>query len=274
MRFLLKSGSTITDYSKDVKRYADGSATIASLTASTDKIYIGQAWPFNHLYFEFTGVNADTSVITAKIYDGDEFQATVETIDETLSSGATFGQSGFITWQPDRDKPRWAYDDTDEMTELSSVTIYDMYWLELSFSANLTSGFTLKYVGNMFSTDNELYEEYEIFNRSNVKTALGVSTYKNFAIRASELTVSELKKKNVINHRGQILDRDSLILANVSKTAELIFSQMGDDYIDDVVKARNNFRDRIHNGLFGIDKTRDADLNRVERVKRQGFASR
>lgn len=274
MRVLYKSGSTITDITTGVKRYETGNESLAALTASTDAIYIGQEHPFNHLFFRFNTANADASNMTVKIYDGTEFVDVAELIDETSLAGASFGQSGYVTWQPDRDEAGWQWDDTDDITELNTVKIYDLYWIEITFSANLTAGFDLKWLGNLFCNESELYAEYPFFNRSNIKSVFSATDWEPQCVRASELLIKEMQRKNLLTYQGQILRRNELILPSVPKVAEVIYAAMGDDYNDDMLKARNKSDERLHSGIFKLDKNRDGDLNQFEQKKQSGYLKR
>jgi hypothetical protein len=56
----------------------------------------------------------------------------------------------------------------------------------------------------------------------------------------------------------------------VSKTAELIYSGLGDDYIDQKTAARNEYKSRLKKDIFKTDKNANGILEPFEERVRQG----
>ena len=262
----------ITDITNGVKSYEDGTASLTIL--STDYLYIGQRHPFNSLFFKPSTVNAEASLVTLKVYDGRNFVSVAELNDETLLSGASLGQSGFMTFVPDKDESNWSYDDTEDMTELSTIKIYDHYWIQLSFSASLTAPIVLKYIGNLFNTDNDLYAEYPIFSKTNMKSAFSVTTWEQQSVRAAEIIIQDMVADGIILNGGQLLSREKIRLAAICKVAELIFGALGDDYENDRIKARNEYKSRLSRGVYDVDINANAILDKQETKRITGFMSR
>ena len=272
-RIIYSDNGTLSDITNDLKDYRTGDSSLTLKT--TDAIYIGQRAPFNHLYFKLSALNVNAANIDVKIWDGTEFIAVAETIDETAAAGATLGQSGFITWVPNRDDAGWSSDDTDDMVELNDITIYDLYWVKITASA-LLSAVTLDWVGQKFSTDDDLYGEFPLFSRTAMKTAFesGKTSWEEQHVSAAKLIVQDLIKKGVINESGQILKREEFSLSAIQKVAELIFNGFGDDYEDDRLKAKAEYKGRLDKRLYKVDKDGDADLSNRENKKRSGFLHR
>ena len=271
LRILLSKSGTITDFTTDLHKWRSGEKSF-NLEAANDYIYIGNLAPFNHLYFKMgTTVNTASSSITVQYYTGREWKDAVETIDETEG----FTKDGYIEFVPDRERT-WTYRDTDEIDALSAVTIYDLFWVRLKFSNDLDPGSTLRWVGNLFSNDEDLNAEYPDLNRSNVITAYeaGKTDWEEQHVKAGELIVKDLLAKKIIFNAGQILDRSIFTLASVAKVAEIIFTAFGDDYADDKQRARQEFQSRMNLSQFNVDRDLDGDLSPGEVVIRSGFAKR
>ncbi len=280
-RILLSDNGTLDDFSRQVAKYKSGSKSF-SYVAAEDAIYIGANVPFNHLYFKMgTTVNALASEIQIKYYNGTEFVSAVNIIDETDVAGASLAQSGFVTWTTDKQE-KWHREDTRDQSqqiidELGSVTIYDKYWLEIKFSADLTASVELEWLGMLFSDDDDLGAEYPDLTRSTVLQAFGgvsKTSWQEQHARAAELIVEDLIKLRVIEQKGQIIDRDTFRTASVSKVAEIIYRARGDDYIDDRVEARNEYQARLNKVIYNVDKDKDGRLDIQEQTQQTGWLGR
>ena len=131
-RILLNKNSTLTDYSNELNNY-HSNTSIIFLEKDTDYLYVGQPFPFNHLYFKINTANTTSAVFTIDVWDGTEWQSTVEVNDETNS----FFNSGFITWVTDKNEG-WACDDTVDESGAEEIdgfgtsnVIYDKYWIRI-----------------------------------------------------------------------------------------------------------------------------------------------
>jgi hypothetical protein len=107
---------------------------LATIFASTsNRIYIGADYQFEGLFALLTSTrNAVARTLTAK-YAGPAGWIDLEAVDGTAVSGATFAQSGRITWGIPLDWQR---------QELGTTTADDFFWIELSTSGALTAGVT------------------------------------------------------------------------------------------------------------------------------------
>lgn len=105
-------------------------------TPASDRIYIGAAWSYEGIVALLTGTrNAAASVLTVK-YSGPAGWTTLTATDGTAVSGATFGQSGRVTWDTPTDWQRQRLNGTGD----------EFYWIELSISNALTSGVTASHL--------------------------------------------------------------------------------------------------------------------------------
>lgn len=274
-RIVWKDNATLKDLSLEMNNIYSGTKVV-DIVAAQDKLYIGSDLPFNHRYFEVSAVNAAASVVSAKVWDGSTWNSVVNLLDETSVSGATFAQSGIISWTPDRDSGWSLEDKTADISELSTITIYDMYWVELSFSGNLTGTTALKYVGHKFCRDEELYGFYPDLADSNRKTAYasGKSSWHEQTVQASEIIVRDLRKKGIIWSSSQIVDWAHFTDACVHKAAAIIYGAFGDNNVDDAARAEALYKEAMNKQVFNVDRDKDARLDRPERVIETGLFRR
>ncbi|MCB0421141.1 MAG: hypothetical protein KDD61_09095 [Bdellovibrionales bacterium] len=273
-RLLFSDNGTLTDYSYQLNNYYSGSASLA-FVASQDKLYIGSLFPFNSMYFKMATGSGSDAGISIKYWDSSQWRSAVEVIDET--SGLQ--SSGFVTWQVDRQNG-WVGEDTvngsgvANITELSSVTIYDMHWVQVTLATDVS--FDISWIGHIFCNDNDLFTEYPDFNNANLMTAIKAAktNFEEQEVRASQILVEDLIANGTIKHESQILDRRKLINACVSKSAEIIYGILGDDYIDQKRDAMNEYKSRIKKDLFAFDINKDGDLSEAESTFRQGYVYR
>lgn len=278
-RVIFSDNGTLVDFSVNLDKFRTGTSTF-NYTTSQDALYLGSRFPFNHRWFEVDTVNDQSADITIQYWDGKEFVNTVEVIDETSLSGVPFAQSGFITWTPDEDTS-WSRDHTadaggEQVTGLGDVTIYDLYWIKITYSATLNASTAFKWVGNIFSDDDDLVVEYPDLLKSAVLTSFeaGKTDWKEQHIRAASIVITDMISKGIIDSGDQILERRVFKDIAVSKTAELIFNSFGDDFIDNRNDARIEYNKRLSKDIFLVDRNNDGKISIGEEKIRQGVLSR
>lgn len=274
-RVIYSDNGTLTDLTTQLSNYHSGTYTFSNFVAAEDYIYIGNIAPFNHFYLKMGTASVASTTMSVDYWSGDDWQSVVELNDET--SGLT--QDGFITFVPDRNYG-WVDGNTNgqgrQITGLTSLTIYDKYWIRISFNNDLTDNCIISWIGQNFSNDDDLGSEFPDLVRSSVLTAFesGKTNWEEQHIRAAEIIVKDLISKNIIYSKGQILERNSFMLPSVSKVAEIIFNSFGDDYIDQKKAARNEYEQRMNKSIYDIDSNRDGELTEGEMTNRQGFLKR
>lgn len=271
-RFFYSDNGTLTDYSTNLENFYSGTHSF-TFVAAEDAFYVGGRLPFNHLYLKMDGtnVNANSSTMTVSYWDSKEWAEAVEVIDETSVAGASLAQSGFVTWIPDK-SANWVREDTNysgnSVTGLTSVEIYDLYWLKITFSNDLSANTAFIWAGQKFSDDDLLGTEYSDLVRSAMIAAFesGKTDWEEQHVRAAEVIVRDLMHKGYIIEKEQILERHDFELASVSKTAEIIFAGLGDDYKDNQDAARREYNDRMAKVLPRIDVNKNARIDINEKV--------
>jgi len=275
IRAIKEIATVETDISIAVRESDTQSVTVPMTT--TDYLYFGQAFPFNHFYFKLGTVNVVPATINIDYWDANGWHPVIDKFDETSLAGASLGQDGYITWVPNK-KYNWAHEDTIDtngrvrITGIDTITVYDYYWIRVSFSANLTAGTSINWVGNKFSNDIDLYKEYPVLNSSSFLTsfAAGKTTWEDQHILGANEIMDDLVAKKIIFHPGQILDRLTFKMMSVPKVAEIIFNSLGDDYVNDRTNAYNLYIRRFSKDIYNIDNDLDGRLSTTEQTVRQG----
>lgn len=265
-RIIWDDNSSLVDLSASLNDVYASTVTLA-LTAAQDKVYIGSDLPFNHRYISVSTVNDQTSAISVEIYDGSTWNAAVDVIDESSVSGVTLAQSGNLSWVRNRNESWGLEETTEDITALSSLKIYDLYWVRLTFSADLNASTALKYVGFKFCEDNDFLAEYPGLLESGLKTAFqsGKTTWDDQHIFASEASINELRRQRRMWSPNQLLDPEALRIAATHKSAEVIYSALGADYEERRKLAEKKWLKALDVGNLPIDTNEDGRLDQHER---------
>lgn len=269
-RIIFSNNGVLSNYTVELNNYHSGTATLP-IVATEDALFIGQRLPFNSLYFKFSTANTASSVMTISVWDGNQFRNVVETYDETSLSGATFGQSGYVSFVPDR-QYSWGREDTqsssgtEQVTGLGNVNIYDHYWVKITFSNNLDAGTTLSWIGTKFSDDNDLGSEYPDLVLSSTMTAWesGKTNWEEQHIIAAEKIAKDLKAKDYIIHKNQILNKDDFKDAAIYKVAEIAYSQMGPQFQQEKIDSKEKYESYMNKINPIIDKDIDGQIDTNE----------
>jgi len=274
-RVLFSNNGVLVDLTKDTNKFQSGTATIADYTAAQDYLYLGSMAPFNHFYVKMATASAVPASMTAEYWDGKSWIATYKLDDET--SGLT--ASGFITMFPRRDNA-WNVESTndrgDQVTGLTTINVYDMYWMRLKLSADVPLGFAISWIGHKFSDDDDLASEFPDLVRAKMLLAYGTAktSWEEQHAKAADLITQDLISSEVISWKGQLLVRDEFTLASIQKVAELIFNALGDDYLDQRDRAQAEYKRRLDKSSYRIDANSNALLSPAEAVSRSGFMRR
>jgi hypothetical protein len=258
----------------------------ASSGASNDYLYIGSPWPFNAQYIDVdpTAANATPSVAQVELWsgEGDGWKPAIDVIDYGSVGGASLAQSGHITWTRDRDESWVRQDKSTEVDDLGANVplIYNFFWMRIRWSVTV-SAIGLRYVGNRFSIDDELFSLYPDLNNQTLMdqweqgSASGTKTdWAEQAYVAAEAIIRDLKAGNIIKADSQILDWELFRNASIHKTAEIIYGGMGRAFADDRIAARNSYKESLDIKHFRIDLNQDANLSRAEQSTSTTFTRR
>lgn len=274
-RVIWSDNGTLKDLTPNLMNYISGTEVI-DFNASQDALYLGSELPFNHRWFELSVASDTASTVSAKVWGGNTWNAVAETIDLTKVAGVSLAQSGIIYFSRDRLKV-WDYaQTTEDIPALSSLKIYNLFWLELKWSANWKTTTALKYIGHKFSSDEDLESEYPTLGLSSRKTAFksGKTDWNEQHFAAAEYVIQDLIKRNAAQSRSQIMDWRAPRFAALHKTAQIIFNAFGEDYKDDALRASIAYQGAMKMGRFDIDQNADGRLDGPERETMTRFLTR
>lgn len=274
-RILFSDNGTFSDFSPKLNDFAADSETMA-FVAAEDHLYIGSDLPFNHRWFDVSTANSAASVVSVQIWDGNEWQDAVDVVDQTSVSGVSLAQSGYISFNVDRNDS-WAEESTTEdITNLTSQRIYDKYWARFIWSADLSGTTALKYIGFKFADDDDLQVHYPDLALSATKTAFesGKTDWNEQHFAAAEEILRHLVKKGIVWSKNQVLDYLQFNQAGVHKVAEIIMNAFGDDFEDNRVRAKQKFFEGMNLGVFRTDRDEDGRVDDLEKRPFRGLVRR
>ena len=276
-RIIHSDNGTLKDLSVNLNKYTSGSEIIP-LEVANDYLYVGARFPFNSFYTIVKEVNAIPSTISIEYWDGNEWKSAIEVLDQTEG----FTKSGKISFVPSK-QYGWMMDDTvhsndttEEIEGLGNIVIYDHYWIRLKVSATLTPTTELSWTGVNFASDADLFLEYPLFDSTSMMNAYksGKTSWQDQIVTASALVVEDLISKKIIKGQEQILDTDKLRSVTVSKTAQIIYKALGDDYNDEKEAVTKEYYSRLNKSIFHVDENSNARLDERETRLTQGYIYR
>lgn len=269
-RVIWKDSSTLKDLSRTLNNFLSGTQVI-DFVAADDKLYIGSDVPFNHRYIHVSTVNAQASVVSVDLWDGDEWVPCVDIQDGTAVSGVALAQSGILRWATDENTSWMREESTEDMTGsgLETLKIYGLYWARISYSANLTNTTELKYVGHKFSEDEDLDGYYPDLNRASVKAAFktGKLDWMEQHVLAAEEIFRDLFEQRQAWSKSQIFEPENFTRAAVHKVAEIVYNAFGDEYEGRRDAAESKYKQALSDSIAkGVDVDEDGHYDDEERV--------
>lgn len=274
-RVLWADGGTLRDVTNDLNDFRRGTLTFDA--QANEYLYVASELPFNHKYFDVGVVNAQASVITVETWNGSEWIAAVDVVDETAVSGACLAQSGLVSFAVDIDRSAWScHRDSNTIAALVGTRVFGMYWARFKFSATLTALTTLKYVGQRFSDDDDLDDYYPDLRQTALKTAFeaGKTDWKAQSFAAAEAIVADLRAQAIVVRRDQIFDVSLFALASVHKTAAIIFTGLGANWSERADRAEKAYKAALSLKAFEVDSDGSGAVSTVEKTMTTGFGTR
>lgn len=229
------------------------SKPLSFVLTTGDKFYLGFHDRFASRYFSFATANTNTTALTVKFWDGDAFVAVDDVIDQTFG----FTESGFLSW----------VNDTKWQTKVQTGTEGELFWIEISVSADLSAGTSLEAVINIFSDDDLLRGYYPELVSDTRFQPPGRSDLLEQHVAGKNLVVQRMIQKKVIDKESQIIDINPVALAAVHATASIIMapiaiSEAQDKLLDD---ARSQFERELTQSIYEIDSNSDGVVSDAER---------
>jgi hypothetical protein len=238
------------------------------LTAGTDYLYLAKSYPFNNFFLQINTANTTSSNIKIEyLSNKNTWVQAVDTLDGTKLSGKTLARSGVVQFTPDQDNSWIILQDTSDnnsISDLTSLILYNLYWIRLSFSTTPSASTSVKTISYAFTTS-PILDNLEIsINKFLPSFGTGKTDWNNEIMTASQHVVEDLKTRGIILSEGQILRLDDVSLPTSYKTLVLIMASLGKGFEDkrDYYEAR--YKEYISKINLSLDKNSDGILSRSE----------
>jgi len=275
-RAFFSNNGTLQDVTIQTNDYRRDSFIFDQVSAE-DYLYVGTDWAFNTLHFDLSVPNDQASTVSVELWDGENWKASTSVLDYTSLVGVSFARSGHITWDRDRDESFTYESESKDIPELSTgPDIRGFYWVRFKWSNDFNALTEINHIGLKFSDDNALYTFYPEFNNSimQARWQTGKSDWNEQSFMAADVLIRDLKKTNVIDFRGQILDFELFREAAIHKTAEIIFAGLGNARRPEKLDALASYLEAKNMKQSSIDRDGDANLSKAEKVHNHGFMTR
>lgn len=264
IRVFTEVSGTITDKSLASQ---SGDGFNCNFAVSGDHLFIGQYFPFNNFTLDFETANVSGASPTIEYWDGANWVDTVDVLDGTASGGATFGKHGTIQWSPDKDYAWTRVSDTFDESGmgLSSLKVYDLYWLRVSSATPLSPSTKIRELRYKFCEHSDLVKvDPEINEYLQAWGGASKTNWNEQIFEASDNIISELKERKLILHEGQILRFDDVTKACVYQTLMLIYSQLGPSFQVKFDYFEKLYKQHLGDKRFTFDAARDGMVSPSE----------
>lgn len=265
IRVFYSDNGSLTDYSIA----AQNSENIPmAVVAAQDYVYVGQHFPFNNMYFEMNVVNTNTSDVSVQYWNGKIWASARDILDGTKMAGKSLARSGVIQWSPDRNDRWLVVNDTTDSgnpTELSSLEIYNLYWMRFKFSADLSATTSVNNISYAFCTNEMLRAiDPEIDNYLTAWGGVSKTNWNEQIMLASQEIVFNLKSRGLIIAAGEILRFDDVALATCYRCLSIILRILGQPFAAKRQDYMNAEAELLAVKRFSFDTNSDALLDKGE----------
>ena len=263
-RVIVDNAGTWSDITKEVNSYRVGSADVS--LAVGDYIYFGSFLPFNNKYFEFVVGNSTASTMALDIYDGSKWVPVVDYLDYTESNGAGLAQNGTLQFNKDIDDCWQIIDRTDRVAAFNGgPLIFGKYWARISFDQ--PTSLTMRYVGSLFATHEDLIAEYPSLANANLIGSWeeDKEDWLDQMVIASEYVIADLKKRGIIVERSQVVEQSVLMSPTIHRAAQIIFNGLGPkNYAEQLKESARLYTEAMNLKYFEQDVNGDGQKARFE----------
>lgn len=236
--------------------------------STTEYLYIGQHYAFNNFFLEMGTVNAVVSNLSVDYWDGRAWRAAVDILDGTSLAGATLGRTGVVQFSPDTNFSWTRINDTsdeDATFGLESLNIYNMFWLRVKVSVNLTAGTNIKHLSYAFTNDRMLKSiDPEIDQYLSAWGGAGKLNWVEQIRLGSQHVIMDLKARSLVSSNAQILRFDDVSLAAAYRTLLQIYAPFGEGFKDKRAWAQAQYTSSMDVKNFSFDRNNDAELSMPE----------
>ncbi len=279
-RIIWDDNGTLKDISRSLNDFRGNHNPVIDFKSATDALYIGTELPFNCRYIKVGTTNNVSSTVSISVWDGSTWNPAKDIIDETKEfphTTVSLHQSGSISFALDRDDRNWGPEqDSNDIPDLAGLYIYDLFWSKWSWSADWKDTTSLAYIGNLYSTDNDLATFYPDLMNTDLMDAFetGKTDWIEQGFSAAEAIERELRKNSIIMRREQLFDWSLLLEASVHKTAEIIYGGLGSAYNEAKKIAAERYTSAINLKYFETDRDGNGIQSPIEQRHSQTFFTR
>ena len=231
------------------------SDTLAFVLLTTQKLYLGFREKFACRYFLLGTVNTNAATLTVKYWDGTAYSAVEDLVDQTVG----FTQSGWISW---KNVTGWT------KAEQSPVTDEELYWIEISTSANLSAGTTIQAILNLFCNEVLLAEYYPELVSDTRYLPSGRSNFMEQYNAAAKMTVQALIQNDKIDDESQILDPVEVAIPATHAAAYCILNGIpnpSEDLIERKAQCLKDFDFWISRAKLSLDLDNSGEIEENEK---------
>lgn len=226
---------------------------LAFVLLTTDAFYIGASYKFASRYLELGTVNTNPSSLSIKYWNGSSYTAVSDPIDQTL--GLT--RDGFISWE----------NESDWQKKVQTGVPIELYWIELTVTADLSAGTTLQSLTNLFCDDVLLRSYYPEVVANTRYLPPGRNNFMDQYVAAKDLVTLRLKQDGIIDDESEILDINEVAVAAVHATAWIILHPIAVDD-GDITRAKeafDNFNRELNKVKLDLDLDNSGVIDDIEK---------
>ena len=261
IRVFKSDNGTLADVS--VINQEEGTTIALDLVAGEDYIYIGQHFPFNNFWMQIDTANTVATTINIDYWSGNSngWQAAVDILDGTVTSGVPLAKSGVVQFSPHM-KKSWENvsdpEDNGTPTELSTTRVYNVYWMRIKYTDSLDVATKIKRLAYSFSQTQQLDNTDTQINQFLDSFSPGKTDWEDEIYTASLQLISDLRRRGLITHYGQVLRFEDVTMACDLKSLILIYQNLGPGFRVKLEDARAEYEKVLDMGRFTFDQNQDA----------------
>lgn len=273
IRLFYGDDGTLTDYS--LAGQEKNTDIPMPIVAAEDYLYIGQHLPSNNMFFEVSTANDQASVMTVEYWSNNAWVPMVDLLDATSVSGVSLARSGTVQWLVDREEP-WTMvldssgGQSQAPDELSSIEIYNLYWLRIKFSADLNAGTTLDRITYKFTTEDRLEELDPDLSEYRTSWDASKTDWLDQILIGSEHVWHDFKSRSLISGPQQILRFEDVCLGAAYRTLAVIYGALGPEFTEKRENALANYNSAVESSRMVLDRNFSGKAERAEVITRLG----
>ena len=247
------------------------SEVMDTVPTGSSYLYIGQHFPFNNFFMQLDQPNAVQTTLQVQYWGGESvgWKDAVDVLDGTDTSGVPLAKSGVVQFSPNTTNSWQTVADTTNgptPTELTSVAIYNVYWIRIRWALALTATTSIKRLAYAFTQSQQLDNIDTTINQFLTSFGAAKTDWNDQIMTASIQLVNDLKGRGLIISPGQILRFDDVSMACDYKALELIYSNLGPAYHEKMLNAETKYNRMSSLRRFTFDKDMNAFTDRGEIV--------